>query len=221
MAAHTTFTEQISNKQNNKSRKGRKANLGMVKSTSGVPRPPQINNLNPATNFKIRYNMSAGTVPINKNAILASVGNVAATSVLLYNYWGSFKISTIEMWCPAVNNGTTECSVEWIGGSFGNNKLVQDTSNSVTYPAHIKTSPPKQNSASFWQSGDTVDIFTITTSASNTIVDLSIQLMMTDNTFGVVPTVVVGATAGSVYYLGLDGLPSGSSDFAVLTLPTL
>jgi len=193
----------------------------MVKSISGVPRPPQLNNLNPATNFKLRYNMSAGTIAINKNAILSSVGNVAATSILLYNYWGSFKINSLEMWCPSVNNATTECSVEWIGGSYGNNKLVQDTSNSVTYPAHVKTSPPQNNSASFWQSGDTVDIFTITTSASNTIVDLSVQLMMTDNTFGVIPVAVTGATAGSVVYLGLDGLPSASSLFQVLTLPTL
>jgi hypothetical protein len=188
----------------------------------GVPRPPQINNLNPASSFRIRYNMGSGTVSINPNNILASVGNIATGMNTLYSFWGSVKISSIEMWCPSVNNATTECSVEWIASLYGKTKTVQDASNSVTYPAHIKTVPPKETLASFWQSTSTDDFFNISTSASNTIVDLTVSLTMGDNFLNNFVTTTIGAaTVGNIYYLGLDGLDSATSKFNVLSLPTL
>jgi hypothetical protein len=166
--------------------------------------------------------MTAGTVAINPNNILASVGNVATSTTTLFSFWGSFKISSIEMWCPSVNNGTTECSVEWIGGQYGSNVSVQDASNSVTYPAHIKAIPPRNNSASFWQSTGTEGFFNITTSASNTIVDLIIALKMGDNYLNpYMTTIPAVATPGDLYYLGMDGLSSATSLFSVLSLPTL
>jgi hypothetical protein len=166
--------------------------------------------------------MTAGTVAVNPNNILASVGNVATSTTTLFSFWGSFKISSIEMWCPAVNNGTTECSIEWIGGQYGSNVSVQDASNSVTYPAHIKASPPRNNSASFWQSTNTEGFFNISTSASNTIVDLIIALKMGDNYLNpFMTTIPAVATPGDLYYLGMDGLSSATSLFSVLSLPTL
>jgi hypothetical protein len=99
---------------------------------------------------------------------------------------------------------------------------VQDASNSVTYPAHIKTVPPKETLASFWQSTSTDDFFNISTSAPNTIVDLTVSLTMGDNFLNNFATATTNAaTVGNIYYLGLDGLDSATSKFNVLSLPTL
>jgi hypothetical protein len=64
--------------------------------------------------------------------------------------------------------------------------------------------------------------FNITTSASNTIVDLIIALKMGDNYLNpYMTTIPAVATPGDLYYLGMDGLSSATSLFSVLSLPTL
>lgn len=189
-------------------------------------KPPQINSLNPSTVFKMRFLMSSSSVAVTVDSILSAIGNVATTTSNLASIWGSFKITSIEMWAPALASNSPSantCSVEWIGGQYGLNMLTQDTSNNPFSPAHILSRPPQRSNAAFWQNYDSnanLGLFQIITTVSDTIVDLVVSCKLTDNIQAHLNTSRTGSTVGNVYYCGLDGLSStGSSEFTVVSLP--
>jgi len=137
------------------------------------------------------------------------------------NFWGSFKIKSLEIWTPAPSNSVFSCSIEWIGGQYGTNKLVQDSSNNVSVPAHVLSRPPSGCSAGFWQSENVNEALFNLVGPSNTIVDLCVMVKARDDVdLAGIATARTGSTVGNIYYAGLDGKSStGSSNFTVLTLP--
>jgi hypothetical protein len=63
-------------------------------------------------------------------------------------------------------------------------------------------------------------LFTISSNVANTIVDIKLDCIVSDNSNPPAPKVVVGAILGNVYFLGLDGLPAATSNFVPLGVPT-
>jgi hypothetical protein len=190
----------------------------MAKS-SNVPR--QINSVNPSFTKTYRYNTSSGSSLITTDSLLYAAGGVAATTTSLFPIVGSFKILSIKMWAPCVNNALVSCSVEWVGGLFSPTKKITETSNSVTTPARLRTTPPEGSASSFWQGiGENNSLFTISSDVSNTIVDVVLQCILNDNSLSLIAKTVVAATVGNIYYLGLDGLPVATSKYIPIGVPT-
>jgi hypothetical protein len=163
-----------------------------------------------------------GTVnTITSQNIIDACGGIATSATSLHPIVGSFKIRSIKMWSPSVSNALANCSVAWEGGVFGLNTTVQDSSISVTTPAMVFAKPPTGSTANFWQSSANLNtLFTISSNVSNTIVDIKLSCVFSDNSSVPSAIVVVGASVGSIYFLGLDGLPVATSKFIPIGVPT-
>jgi hypothetical protein len=90
-----------------------------------------------------------------------------------------------------------------------------DTTASTAVPAHVDCVPPPRSSAAFWNGAATGGNVLTLTVGENAIVDVDVEFVMADGTsapsYGSVG--VSGATAGFVYYMGLDGAQVASSQF--------
>jgi len=194
----------------------------MAKSVnSGGNKPPQLGNIIPHYIKTYRYSMSSGSSILTTTKMIHGLGGIATANVTLQPFVGSFRIHSIRIWAPSASSALASCSVAWEGGLFGLTKTIEDASISVTTPAFVFTKPPTGSTAAFWQGFATNNtLFTITTNVPNTIVDVKLSCILSDNSSPPSTVVVVGATVGDVYFLGLDGLPVSTSLFVPLGVPT-
>jgi hypothetical protein len=95
-------------------------------------------------------------------------------------------------------------AISWNGGPvFVTNAEVSDTSVSAAYPAHLLARPPKNSNAAFWQTNSGNSIFVLTI-PNDTVIDLSVDLVMSDQTDVATQSASSAATSNQ-YFLALDG----------------
>jgi hypothetical protein len=132
-----------------------------------------------------------------------TIGTVVNSTVALM--FESVRVRALELWAPPASQGSASTvSCEWLSANSPSIE-VSDTTVSVTRNAHIRTNPPSLSLASFWQNVDTVNnLFTLVCPA-NTIIDVSLELVLVDRS-GAAGTQVALTTVvvGHVYYLALD-----------------
>ncbi len=149
--------------------------------------------------------LSAVTAEPILNSDLIGIGG-GVCSVLdstFIPFCNSFKLKSIEVWTPLVTAGTpTTCSIEWTGTNNSPNVEVTDTTVTSTFPAHIKTKPPRNSLASFWQVGSSNQIC-ILTAPLGSIIDVVIAYVMNDNEANSITIPLTTGVLGKVYYLGL------------------
>lgn len=202
--------EQQNRKQSKKNKRA-KGNPARRRGVSTLnEKPPQFNS-NVFKKHKFRFlsttNFSAN---INNLMIIGSTGSICTVAnSLTTNYNKSFRIRKIELWAPPASQGSVATlSVEWIGGSVNSpNREVSDSSMSTAFPAHLRAIPPVGSLASFWNapvSGTAVNMFTLIC-PTNTVIDLTLDLVENDQETTNVTNSVVTGTLGNIYYLDLDG----------------
>jgi hypothetical protein len=183
-----------------------------TRSTGGTTfGPPQFNS-NIKHNHRFRFLGITSTFSgvISPKMMLSATGVIATvtnTTAALIHFSG--RIKSIEMWCPPASQGAAAtCSVEWVGGNNSPNVEVSDTSVSVSKPAHLKSKPPFNSLAAFWQiNSNTSALFTLLCPVG-TIIDLVLDLVFNDQDATTVTTVTTGVLS-TIYYLALD---HGTSD---------
>jgi hypothetical protein len=172
-----------------------------------IAHPPQLNS-NVILNHRYRFTSATATViPITPSLLLTAAGSVCTVAnTTVTSFFGSVKVNSIEIWAPPASQGSTStCSVEWnVVNSSQSTKEVSDTSNSVSFPAHIRCVPPAKSLASFWQTQSSTAYFQIV-APSGSIIDLNLSLTMYDDDAGTSQaTRAVGAgSLGLVYYMSL------------------
>jgi len=115
-------------------------------------------------------------------------------------------VIALEAWGTS-SSGDATVVLNWQGNAFGPNNLVQDTSNTAQYPAHIRSRPPPDSGAAlFNESTSTTAI--ILTVPINAIIDITAEIVFAIAGYTTNPGVVTlaGATTGNFYYLPLDGI---------------
>jgi len=137
----------------------------------------------------------------------------ATTAVQMYD---CVKVSKVELW-SAATGGAVTCSVQFLGkttGKVGDQRAYTDTALAVGQCAHVLARPAKSSQASQYQSGGTDAAFYITCTSS-TVVDVTLTFRNNYDASAVVSTTngVVGATAGDMYYRGLDGQAIATTKF--------
>jgi len=201
---------------------GRSSKRARIDPSMRLIHPPQIRS-NPQLRHKYRFAVgSAGTYIITNSDVLLACGVICTTAnSVVTGIFSSFRIRSIEVWGGFVGSSTsnapTTVAVNWNGAPiFVANAEVSDTSVSSAYPAHIVARPPKNTNASFWQTASSNSLFDLVV-PTNAMIDLEVDLIMSDNQDAVTGTVTTG-TLGTEYFLALDG--AASNDLVPVSLNT-
>jgi hypothetical protein len=168
--------------------------------------PPQIeSNLNYSHKYRFLTSASVTNVGIQDTYVLQSTGGICTTVNSVVSIFAkSFKITKIEMWAPPASQGSAATiSIDWLG--FGNSPNIEhsDTTLSVSHNAHVVTRPPKNSLASFWQKATNVQLFILNCPA-NTVIDISVSLMMQDEETALTTVNVATGVLGNIYFVALD-----------------
>lgn len=191
-------------------------------------RPPKYDpNFCVRRKFRYYLNATPGQAqPVTVATLIESFGAICtATNSTAVPVWGWARIHGIEMWGQPYQAGqTTPATVGLIWGYqnsmnaplFGNNKEVQDTSNSVTYTPYIKATPPRGSNASLWQArldstgarrvGSGNVLFSYI-GYFNCIIEIDVSVVAYDAGKGVATTsfTITNGTMGAYAYVAFDG----------------
>lgn len=136
----------------------------------------------------------------------------ATSAVLGYPIIGAIKIKKIRIWSPIVSTFVPETvQIEWNGGFYAPSAIHSAISEGL-FPAKLETVPPPLSSPDLWSLAGASNLAEALFSVSapqNSIIQLSVAIRLMDDEPQGTPVVLVGATAGKVYYSYLDGAANG------------
>jgi hypothetical protein len=189
------------NKNNSNNRgQGRPRNRRML-----TEQPPMLE-INVKARHIFRFtSLTSGPTAVTAANLTTVCGNVATTATNVRSIATSIKVNAIKIWsAPQSQGSSSTCSVNWFGDQFSPNKLMSDTSVSVSKPAKILARPPPKSLASFWQNNTAGAIFDIV-APEGSVIDIDMSFFLNDNNVSPTSTTVVGKTIGNIYYGALDG----------------
>jgi len=194
-------------KVNRPRQNGRKAQSGNAR-RSGASIPAFRSNV--IVNHRFRYLASANLTgfAITDSMVLGAMGTMGTgTNTTVTHLFKTFRLKSIEIWSPTSTSTTAAtCAIDWIGNNVNSpNMETSDTSINVSMPAHVRVSPPADARARWWQSSTSTTMFNITC-PSGSIVDLSVEGILADQTSAGVTVAVATAVIGVQYWLALDGV---------------
>jgi len=187
------------NNNNNVKSRGRLRNRRVL-----TEQPPMLE-INVPVRHIFRFIGESNASTITAANLTTVCGNVATTATNVRSIATSVKINNIKIWsAPESQGSSTTCFVNWFGDQFAPNRLVSDTSVSVSKPAKILARPPAKSLASFWQNNTAGAIFEIS-APTGSVIDLDLSFYLNDNNVSPTSTTVIAKTIGNIYYGALDG----------------
>jgi hypothetical protein len=128
------------------------------------------------------------------------------------------RVNSVEVWAIAALGTPATVSIAYDGatvGAAGDQKQHTDTSMGIE-PAHVKASPDRLTQAGQFQASSAAIAF-ILAAPSGAIIDVSLTLRNpVQGTATGAQNVAVGATAGVVYYRGLDGKTTALTNIPIV-----
>jgi len=146
---------------------------------------------------------------------------MALTTVTATQLFDQVKVNAVELWHNPALGGSSQVAVQFAGatvGSSGDGKVWSDNSMGIE-PAHVRASPNKMSQAAQWQSFSGNTAFLLT-GPVGTIIDVDLTLRTVATSAPVATPAVVAATAGEVYYRGLDSVAIATSNLVPQAFPT-
>lgn len=158
--------------------------------------------------YRFRAVAAAIDTPITDQTLIGAMGVIATAATTAAPLYETVKVNRIKMWASSADASFCTVSCNFEGSPNATNNLrpnleYSDSTVSSAHPAHINVTPPKNSICSFWNSFFGNVLFNLTCPA-NTIIDVTLTGIQRDET-GTTGLTLVGATAGSLYYLALDG----------------
>ncbi len=199
--------------------KGPRKNGRAVGVDGALRHPPTIT---PQIKQTLRLRFTCTTAAVAK-AIrfqdLTDAVNVAATATTAFCLFDLVKLREVEVWAiPVQGNAPQTVTVQFAGQSSsvdGDGRLFSDTSMGIS-PAHVRCRPEPLSVAGLWQDQNANTAFLLTCPIA-AVVDVTVSYR-TIPTLAPVATSVApaGATAGELYFRGLDGAAAAGT-----TLPAV
>jgi hypothetical protein len=142
---------------------------------------------------------------------------IATGATTVVDLFHAVRIRKVRVWAvPVIGNAAT-VEVQFSGqtaGSAGNWKVVTDTSMGIE-PAYVSASPGARSLASLFQQSGAAIAFALVC-PSGSVVDVDLSFKNDPGLSVAAQNPAVGATAGALFYRGLDGLALAASKFTAV-----
>jgi len=194
-----------------------------VGSKVAVPNLPPTLSTVTTTDQTLRFVVTAGVSgQISNTELLFAMGSMAITTTSVFTLHSTFRIRRITVW-PAQNGSTASApEVVWFGG--GSSAVVKDNQHNSAIPEGVTMAgtpvtsvPPRDTFAGDWQKAGSDALFEISNLLDGSVVDVHVVGTIMNNIANASRN-VTGATAGIIYWLGLD---YPATQFTTLGRPTL
>ncbi len=163
---------------------------------------------------RLRYVVTAAVVNFG-----VTFGNVldgiivALTTTTAVQLFDQVKIKAVEVWAAPALGSSNQVSVQFTGnagGALGDAKVWGSNSMGIE-PAHVRAVPERMSEAALYQNAAAGQAFLLTAPAG-AVVDVEVSFR-NDNAAPTASAAVVAATAGEVYYRGLDSIAIATTNF--------
>jgi len=181
---------------------------------SMISHPPAISNYLLKHNVRLRFIMAAASSTAITYANLLDCILVATGATAGSDVFHRVRIRGVEMWGIAALGTSSSVSCQFVGaasGFFGDGKFHTDTSMGIE-PAHIMARPDPNSLADLFQNSSTQIAFTVE-GIAGTVIDVLLSYQQLNNINVSASNALVGATAGTLYWRGLDGVAISTTNF--------
>lgn len=179
--------------------------------------PPPIERFQIAHSTRLRYTATAAAVNtvITFQNLLDTI-NMATTATAPFNLFQAVRIRFVEIFGIAALGTPATVSLSYFGatvGVVGDARIHTDTSLGFE-PAHLKVKPSARSLASLYQNSGATSAFLLNVPAGS-IIDVGLSFIGEGAAGGATAAqnVSVGATVGTIFFRGLDGLAVAGSNF--------
>jgi hypothetical protein len=195
--------------QNVKSKKLGNPGMGRIER---MEHPPQVNGYEISHSIRLRYTVTAAVVSqaITPQNVLDTV-LIATTATVGYNLFDIFRVRQVEVWGQAALGTPSTITLLFAQNATGDQSIHTDTSLGVK-PAYVKAVPSDRSLASFFNVTSNATLFLVSAPAGS-ILDLSCDFRTTNSQATAAQNALVAATAGELYYRGLDGVAIATTNF--------
>jgi len=180
----------------------------------GFSAPPLLQTTPSFTQTLRYYATLASVATVTAVDLAQACGIVAATSVLGYPIASAVRLKRIRIWPgeTALAAAVNQCAVSWSSGvsNFAPDEEVDgSTPDGMSVPRALTFTPPKYALAADWlASGLSTGTVFLISSPIGSIVDVDVEIRLSNNIAPYTSLVLVSATAGLTYWMALDGRAS-------------
>jgi hypothetical protein len=189
-----------------------------VNNRSLIPHPPPIKSYGITHDVRVRFQSGSAIDQVITFQNLLDVINISTSATTATGLFTQVRLNAVELWATPVTGAPVTISLIFSGvsaGAAGDLKLHTDTSMGIE-AAHVKASPDRLTQAGQFQPNVTDTAFTLAC-PTGTVIDVSMSLRNAiSGTATEVQNAPVGATAGVVYYRGLDGVAKSTTAMPVV-----
>lgn len=141
-------------------------------------------------------------------SVLAACGGVATSGTLLSLNASSVRIKSITIWSPPGAAINATASITWFGVNVPD-KEISDTAFGNTFPAYVRSTPPPNSQASYFQRiAPAYDMCKLEVT-SGAIIDVVLDHTINGDNALLSTVNQAGMTSGVPYFGRLDGYASG------------
>jgi hypothetical protein len=211
------------NRQNQNSRRGSVRNARTA--VSRINHPPQIRS-NVQFRHKMRFAGTMGSTVINSAQLAFAFGSVGTvTNSTVVSVIGSLRLIEVELWSSPTSASTSalsnvSCEFSGSNANISSTSQFSDTSVNPAEPAHIRCRPPRGSNSAFWQfpGVSANNMFTINGTSNICIIDVTCDLVLSDDELSSLTRTVSTAVLGQMYYLALDNTNAGAHTLSPVAL---
>jgi len=200
--------------------------MGKVVGPSRRSHPPQIRS-NVQFRHKMRFAGTLGSTVINSAQLAFAFGSVGTvTNTTVVSIIGSLKLVEVEIWSSPTTtvqtNSLSNVSCEFSGSNSNISSTCQFSDSSVnpSEPAYLRCRPPRGSNSSFWQfpGVSANNMFTVNGTSNTCIIDVTCDLVLSDDEVSALSRTVSTAVLGQIYYLALDNTNAGAHTMVPVAL---
>lgn len=196
-----------------------------VNGSNALPSPPAFTAAI-VVRKTFRFQSNAAFTATNVTAVnLLDLLCMADTAVTAYRLASAVRVRRVSLWAPMSSSlAPVTASVEWAGyavATVGAPPITKSDTSMGYRPAYVTDSPPTNSIAGMWQGRASTSNLMQIAGPINTVIDVDLEFVLQN---GEPPLAVAnapaGATVGTVYLRGLDGLAAAATVFPAISYNT-